>query len=519
MFSFLPRLSSLLHVWFATVLLVFFTLIVDLLYPTPVCFGPVTLEEHFAALVPEAFAHYREFERLQELYHPAILTMTTRYNSDPDGPILLDVEVRYPDETVVYENDDDIDIDIDNVNDDDNDKDDDASRTHRAVPITKEPSTTPRPGAFPPSRTPPSTAPILSFTMVVFSMVAAGTLFVGTRLRRKATCSVRQVATRPASATRPRFKSSGETRRCWVFPLQRRRKFRPLLSSIDEDPCSCGYSYDPQVPSTSDGAAYTGAEQQDVKLKEIAAPSEPNVINSHNEKPVSTRSRALTDGNTKSTTVLPRSRTQTAPGQLPGQLKLVPTSPTRVGVPVRRIVQVSTPQVPVSSSSTLSPLPLSVPPATQSMFGGIVYETPTVKTSSVIYRTPAVKTPPNCNLVLYETPAVNTSRSEILHESRQALRVPSGLMCSTSASTIPIQAVPDYWSKPTPRSSDIVFHGRSGPPLRLLGHQRPLPAFSPNSPNPFACTQLQSATYPQYQPYYHHPYLIGVAQARAPRAW
>ncbi|KAJ7477298.1 hypothetical protein B0H11DRAFT_1299338 [Mycena galericulata] len=496
MFSFLPRLSSFLHVWSATVVLVFFALVMDIFYPTPVYFGPVTLEEHFAALVPEAFAHHREFERLQELYRPAVLTMTRKWNSDPDGPILLDIELRYPDETVVYENDDDI----------DNDKaDNDASRTHHAVPIAKEPSMTPRPGAFPRSRTPPSTTPILlSFTMVAISLVAAGTLFVGTRLRRKATCSVRQVAPRRAPATRPRVKSSGETRRCWLFPLQRSRKFRSSLPSIDEHPCSCM----PQVPSTSDGAAFMEAEQQDVKSKEITAPSETNVSVSPHDK-LSKHSRAFTDINTsKPTTVLPRSRIRTAPGQLPGQLRLVPTSPTWVGVPVHRIVAASSPTVPFSSVRTLPSVPSPVLSPTQPIIGEILYETPTTPRArtpqpQVIFATPMVKTNP----VLYETPRAPPASSGVLYSTSGSTAAPS------------MHTLPKSHSRPTPRSSEIVFHGRSGPPLHLLSHQCPLPAFSQNSPNPFANSQLQSATYPQYQPYYHHPYLIGVAQARVPRAW
>ncbi|KAJ7477287.1 hypothetical protein B0H11DRAFT_2030570 [Mycena galericulata] len=506
-FPFLPRLS-LVRVSFVTALLVCLVFFLDP-FKSPPVYGPVTLEEHFAALVPEAFAHYREFERLQELYHPAILTMTRKWNSDPDGPILLDIEVRYPDEPV-YENDDDIDIDIVNVNDDDNDKDDDASRTHRAVPVTEEPTTTPRPGAFPRSRRPPSTSPLLAFICLAVSMMAAGTLVVCARLRCKvACCAARQVAPRPALATRPRVKSSGETRRCWLFPLQRSRKFRSSLPSIDEHPCSCM----PQVPSTSDGAAFMEADQQDVKSQEIAAPSETNVSVSPDDK-VSKHSRAYTDINTsKSTTVLPRSRIRTAPGQLPGQLRLVPTSPTWVGVPVHQIVAASSPTVPFSSARTLPSVPNPVPSPTQPIIGEILYETPTTPRArtpqpQVIFATPMVKT----NSVLYETPRAPPAPSPVLYSTSGSTAAPS------------IHTLPKPHSWPTSSSSGIVFHGRSGPPIRPFDHQHSVSAFSTNMlpGNPFGYAQLQPTTYHQFQPviYHHaHPYLLGVAQARAPRAW
>ncbi|KAJ7477322.1 hypothetical protein B0H11DRAFT_2030747 [Mycena galericulata] len=506
---FLPRLS-LVRVSLVTALLVCLVFFLDPFKAPPV-YGPVTLEEHFAALVPEAFAHYREFERLQELYHPAILTMTRKWNSDPDGPILLDIEVRYPDEPV-YENDDDIDIVNVNVNDDDNDKDDDASRTHRAVPVTEEPTTTPRPGAFPRSRRPPSTSPLLVFICLAVSMMTAGTLVVCARLRCKvACCAARQVAPRPALATRPRVKSSGETRRGRAFPLQRRRKFRPSLPSIAEHPipCSCACLCAPQAPSTSEGAAFIGVpeslarEQRDDKCKETAAPVETN------SKPLSTHSRAHTDGNTgtKSSTVAPRSRTRTAPSKLPGP---------------RSSVEILASPVPPPSSSMISLSPSSVPsPLPSATIGEIIYETPRANTSSVVYKTSPLKTPSS---VLYETPADNYLPSAILYETSRAPPAFPALIYATSGSRTPLSvhtsSVPDHTSLPTRRTSGIVFHGRSNPPSRPLGHQNALPANLP-AHDYFAHAQRQPLGFQSHPATYHHPhlYLLGVAQARAPCAW
>ncbi|KAJ7446917.1 hypothetical protein B0H11DRAFT_2083808, partial [Mycena galericulata] len=414
----------------------------------PPVYGPVTLEEHFAALVPEAFAHYREFERLQELYHPAILTMTRKWNSDPDGPILLDIEVRYPDEPV-YENDDDIDIVNVNVNDDDNDKDDDASRTHRAVPVTEEPTTTPRPGAFPRSRRPPSTSPLLAFICLAVSMMDRWNIDRG-------------------------VKSSGETRRGRAFPLQRRRKFRPSLPSIAEHPipCSCACLCAPQAPSTSEGAAFIGVpeslarEQRDDKYKETAAPVETN------SKPLSTHSRGAY-GRQHGHQVKNSYGSQ----QLPG------------------------PRSSVEILASPVPPPSPLPSAT---VGEIIYETPRANTSSSYTR--RRRSRPQIPAILYET--------------SRAPPFPA-LIYATSGSRTPLSvhtsSVPDHTSLPTRRTSGIVFHGRSNPPSRPLGHQNALPANLP-AHDYFAHAQRQPLGFQSHPATYHHPHLYLLRRRAGPRA-
>ncbi|KAJ7477182.1 hypothetical protein B0H11DRAFT_2425612 [Mycena galericulata] len=508
----LASLRVSLRVSLFAILLAFLVVVVDLLKPAPVYLGPPTLEDHFASLLPETFALHREFERLQELYLPAILTMKYPHY-DADGPIHIDIEVTRPRDETLVDDDDDYDapaIPIANaahtttprldalpfslsppsttlVDDADNN----APSSNRTLLIADAPSTiVPRPGALPRLFKAPSTTPILlAFSLVIFSVLGAGTLFVAMRLRPETPCPpARQVTPRAARATRPPLRSSGETRRCWVFPLKRGRKFRPSLPAIDERPW---------VPFTFDGAGFLKAveslarEQQDAKQTEITATADAP----HNDNPTSTHTRALTDGNTalKPLAAASHPRSRTAPGQLPGQLKLVPTSPTRAGAPVHRIVQVSAPQLPAPATSAPLSVPKPVSSAPQSASGDVIYKTPTVKT--VLYETPAVKSP--SNPVLYETPANKIPRGEILYETP----APPGLIYSTCGSNtaLPVYTSLESSSQPTRRSSGVVFHGRS--------HRQPLSALSPNV---MRHAQMHPATQDQYQ-YQHHaqPYFVG----------
>ncbi|KAJ7762798.1 hypothetical protein DFH07DRAFT_404484 [Mycena maculata] len=203
------------HVAVAVTVLVFLAVVVDFFKPNPMPIGPLTLQEELELLFkPEPFSFYAEFERLQNLYGPAIMGLKWP-DYDPNGQI----DTYLSHETILDEATSFI----------------EPSRTQRHILIADIPL--PRPAAIPHSCKPSSiTHLLLAFSMVTFLVVTVGTLILKSRLVLKTACSpAHQVAPHAPHATRPLFKSSGETRRCWAFPPPKRaRRFSPLLLSVDE---------------------------------------------------------------------------------------------------------------------------------------------------------------------------------------------------------------------------------------------------------------------------------------------
>ncbi|KAJ6514572.1 hypothetical protein DFH09DRAFT_1286786, partial [Mycena vulgaris] len=452
--------------------------------PSPVPLGPITLEDHFADMIPELFALSRAFEELQELWAPSVLVMRyPDYDNGESGPIYIDV--TRPKSNLHDDYDDDMSslVDASVIRD--------ASDLNIPL-IDPRPLIAPRPGALPsPSHGPSSTAAILlAFGAVTFCIVAAGSLFLKRALAPKNRGLARIVSRRVAHASRPQYRSSGETRRCWALPrCKRGKKFLPSLPTICESPWA---------DFTFDGAGFLKAlkslarEQQEAKTQHQEPNASPLSAISATDNATAVHSshvRALTEDTTSTELPQPskpaniarcRSRTRTAPGQM----RLVPGSPTPAGVAVRRILPISPLRLPVvartpppiscaklpSIPSTRPPLgpvavvPSHAPLASPFVVGQILYQTPpTSRNTSVIYETPA----PTPAIAIYST---------------------SG---STSAALTHPAADPLH--HPAHCTSGIVFHGRFVLPQREYQPHSPLVAFSPPpAHNPFTWTQLQS---------------------------
>ncbi|KAJ7762797.1 hypothetical protein DFH07DRAFT_813501 [Mycena maculata] len=162
-----------------------------------------------------------------------------------------------------------------------------------------------------------------------------------------------------------------------------------------------------------------------------------------------------------------------------------------------------TPVVKVSPSPILYQTPATKAPST------VLYES---SQTSILYETPAINE--SSSSVLYETPAIKTPRSMVLYETSPPSPAPSSYSTSGTTAAVPMHLVPDRSYRPTNRSSNIVFHGRSGPLAHPLAHRQPLATSLPYHSFSHAQLQYQGAVQ-----YHAHAYLAGVPQGRAPRVW
>ncbi|KAJ7499545.1 hypothetical protein FB451DRAFT_40907 [Mycena latifolia] len=461
--------------------------------PSPVPFGPITLEEEFSRVVHGVFATERAFEQLQELMAPSVLVM--RFpdpDNDPRGPIYIDV-THDKSRTLYYNCNMPSRIDASDIRDTSGVRD-------KILPLDPGVPIAPLPGAAPcPSCDPSSTtALLLAFTVVTFSAVAAGTLFVKRALAPKNRGLAHIVPLRVTPSTGPCFPSSSETRRSSAESRVRRsKKFRPSLPSISESP---------RAAVTFDSAGFLKAleslarDQQEVKsckqeqnlsqaLRTISRSDEGTIIRSNHV-------RALTEENATATKLgalskpaniaQSHSRTQTAPGQL----RFVPGTPTRASAAVRRIVPVSplrlsaVAQPQLSRASTSPPLaPIAAAPPCAPLVsersqlpaslapGAILYQTPSLmpRGTSIIYETPA----PIATSVIYSTSDRPPSPPRIPPQ------IPRDVSCSGHpvSSSMGVQALNLLWRfrhtiplrGPTfsPRPQPPTTHAPASAPARL----------------------------------------------------
>ncbi|KAJ7081424.1 hypothetical protein C8R44DRAFT_67505 [Mycena epipterygia] len=195
--------------------------------PAPVSFGPMTLEEYFASLVPGLSDITIAWEKLEAAYAPSVLTVRYPDRHDPYGPIR--VYITHPNEDLY---DDELPIDehgidqcaIDTVPVLDTSIPSAipsidtllvAAPVHIAsvvldttipsiIPAIDASLIAPRPGALPrPSYGPSSTVLlVISFIVLAFSTVLAGTLFVrramATTTRRPSACTQSELGQSPS---------------------------------------------------------------------------------------------------------------------------------------------------------------------------------------------------------------------------------------------------------------------------------------------------------------------------------
>ncbi|KAJ7229181.1 hypothetical protein GGX14DRAFT_385454 [Mycena pura] len=189
--------------------------------PAPVYLGPLTFEQEIVRTIPtgaERRAIERAFERLQDVYGPAVVTL--RYQdprNDTKGPVEISIDVSPP------------------AHFDDAHGGSTTDVAPAVSPIASL-SITPRPGAlFLPSPSPKSTTQLFfAFSvMASFTLASAMMLIAATVKPNKlnlATSAFEGKVTRRGCATKPLCRSSGETRRP--------RKIQEVLaiSSIEESP-------------------------------------------------------------------------------------------------------------------------------------------------------------------------------------------------------------------------------------------------------------------------------------------
>ncbi|KAJ7619043.1 hypothetical protein B0H17DRAFT_1188617 [Mycena rosella] len=379
----------------AALLILLLSSILHFFRPLTAPFGPITLEEYYASLIPEIFAIDRKFEELQALWAPAVLVMRfPDYDNEPHAPIYIDV---FHDKSL-----DDIPsrVDAPVIRD--------ASDIHPLL----DTGFAPHHGAFPRPSCHSSTAGLLlGLIIVAFCVVAAGTLFLKRALAPTKRDLARIVPRRVPPATRPQLRSSGETRRSWLLSRPHSKKFRPSLPSIFELP---GAAF------TFDGAGFLKALESLAREQPKAKSRQPEQNPSHpilagdESKLQSTHVRAHTGVGVAVDSAMPSKpvvahprdcvRTRTAPGQL----RLVPASPTRAGAAVRRILPLSPlrlpalvrpppprPSTPVAAPPSSRTTPISQRTQLPATFtpGAILYQTsaPTARSiSSIIYETPAL---------------------------------------------------------------------------------------------------------------------------------
>ncbi|KAJ7083237.1 hypothetical protein C8R44DRAFT_894573 [Mycena epipterygia] len=144
--------------------------------PAAVSFGPMTLEEYFASLVPGLSDITIAWEKLEAAYAPSVLTVRYPDRHDPYGPIRIYVthpsEDLYDDELSINEHGiDERAIDTVSVLD---------TSIPSAIPSIDASLVAPRPGALPRPSHGPSSAVVLllAFTVLAFCAILAGTLFV-----------------------------------------------------------------------------------------------------------------------------------------------------------------------------------------------------------------------------------------------------------------------------------------------------------------------------------------------------
>ncbi|KAJ7077183.1 hypothetical protein C8R44DRAFT_896364 [Mycena epipterygia] len=212
------------------VVLAFLLSLLFVFRPAPVSFGPMTLEEYFASLVPGLSDITIAWEKLEAAYAPSVLTVRYPDRHDPYGPIL--VYITHPSD-LPY---DELPIDehkIDEYHIGERPIDTTpvldtsipsaitpidallvAAPIHIAsvvldttipniIPAIDASLDAPRPGALPrPSHGPSSTVLLIAFIVLTFNMVLAGTLFVRraivSRTRRPSACTQSELGQSPS---------------------------------------------------------------------------------------------------------------------------------------------------------------------------------------------------------------------------------------------------------------------------------------------------------------------------------